>query len=486
MLKMLPFTAVILPVFISVFIGILGKKSKKTVEVLTIFTTIFTASIVFVIMLNTIKGPVLEQEIIKVNPFLAIKFKVDAFGILFSTLASVLWVFASFYSIGYMAHGESVHRYFTFFAMCLGITLGIAFSGNLFTFYIFYELLTLATYPLVVHKENFEAMAAGKKYLAYSLSGAALILLAIIVTYGLTENLEFIPKGVFNAVTDNYVTLRCLFYAYFIGFGVKAAIVPLHSWLPSAMVAPTPVSALLHAVAVVKSGVFAIIRVVYFVYSPELLIKLGLQELLLIIITITIIFGSVLALSQKNLKKRLAYSTISQLGYILLGGVLFSKGGLTGGLLHIVNHALLKITLFFCAGSIIVMTGKTEIEELRGIGRQMPITMLCFTVASIGLIGIPPTNGFVSKWYLSLGSLEVNRPFYIIILLISAFLTAGYLIPVIVKAFFEGKEINKLESKEPPLNMLLPIVIITLLGVLFGVLPDLPLIIVKKVVGNFY
>jgi multicomponent Na+:H+ antiporter subunit D len=474
---LLPVLAVVLPVISSIIIAIHGKRFFSQ---MAIITSIADAAIVMALYL--IGGKSNPVTVVEVNRFLAVQLGADSLGLYFGLLVSLLWVFTAFYASGYMAHEHNPQRFFVFFTLCLGITLGIAFSANLFTFYIFYELLTLGTYPLVIHEENSGSLAAGKKYLVYSFSGAALILLAIILTFFITGRLGFTPGGIFDRA---YPGIELLFMAFFTGFGVKAAVIPLHSWLPSAMVAPTPVSALLHAVAVVKSGVFAIIRVTYYIFGSQILVQAGINKYVLPVVGLTILFGSITALTQKNLKKRLAYSTVSQLSYILLGVFLFNRSGLTGGLTHIVIHAFLKITLFFCAGIILVMTQKTEVSQLKGIGKDMPVTMLCFTLASIGLTGIPPTNGFISKWYLSIGSLEQGRFVYVIVLLVSALVTACYLFPISINAFFGRKEGTESHS-EPPATMLIPVVVLTAAGLIMGIFPSVAMGIIDEIVSLFY
>ncbi len=421
-------------------------------------------------------------HLIKMNDLLDIYFKIDKLGILFSLLTSTLWVFTTFYSFSYMEHEGKEKQFFIYFMITLGVTTGIAFSGNLFTLYLFYEFLTLATFPLVIHSGSKEALRVGKKYLVYSLSGATLALLGIIVVYSLSSNLDFIGYGVFqNMASYNKDLLLIVYMAMFIGFGVKAALVPLHSWLPAAMVAPTPVSSLLHAVAVVKSGIFALIRISYYIFGSNILSEIHGNYYISFLVILTILMGSLLALHQKNLKKRLAYSTVSQLGYILLGIVLLNQNSLTGGLLHLINHAFIKITLFFCAGAIYYTTGKKDIDEIKGLGKKMPITMWCFAISAISLIGIPPTNGFVSKWFLALGGLKENKAIFVIILLLSALLTAGYLLPIIIRAFFQG-EPRKPHEKEAPMLMLVPIVALTGIVVMLGLFPNIILDFIESIV----
>jgi multicomponent Na+:H+ antiporter subunit D len=307
----------------------------------------------------------------------------------------------------------------------------------------------------------------------------------MILLHSITNDLNFAANGIVGkAGTHNETMVMVAYFLMFIGFGVKAALVPFHSWLPSAMVAPTPVSALLHAVAVVKSGIFAIIRVSYFIFGADVLRGMKGHLWINMMVIFTIVLGSLMALHQDNLKKRLAYSTISQLGYVLLGIVLLNKNALIGGLFHLINHAIIKITLFFIVGAIYFTTGKKYIHEIKGIGREMPITMLCFSIAAISLIGIPPTNGFASKWFLALGGIAENKLFFVIILLFSAFLTAGYLLPIVVTAFFQGEEKSAIEKKEPPLKILIPIIALTGVIVFLGLFPNLILQFIKSIAGE--
>ncbi|MCY6485219.1 proton-conducting transporter membrane subunit [Clostridium aestuarii] len=427
-----------------------------------------------------------EIHLLKFNNFLDIYLKIDKLGVLFSLLVSILWIFTAFYSMEYMKHEGGENRFFAFFTFTLGITLGIGFSGNLITLYVFYEFLTLATFPLVIHSGTKQALQSGKKYLIYSFGGATLVLLGMLLLFSITNNLNFVPRGILSGIyQDNIKLCLGIYIAMFIGFGVKAALVPFHSWLPAAMVAPTPVSSLLHAVAVVKSGVFALIRMNFFVFGADAVKATKGNVYMSILVGITILLGSLLALNQQNLKKRLAYSTISQLGYIMLGIILLNEEALVGGLLHLINHAVIKITLFFCVGTIMYTTHKTEISQIKGIGKKMPVTMWCFAIASVSLIGIPPTNGFVSKWYLALGGLAEGKALFVAILLLSALLTALYLLPIVAVAFFkkeEGEEVVKIE--EAPMKMLVPIVSITVITVLLGLFPNPVLEFIQEIVAD--
>jgi multicomponent Na+:H+ antiporter subunit D len=459
--------------------GIIKFKNNKRRNIY--IGTVIVLNLVFIIALLSTNQS-MDFHLIKINNLLDIYFRIDKLGILFVLLASILWIFTAFYSFVYMPHEGKEKRFFLYFMLTLGVTVGIAFSGNLFTLYIFYEYLTLATFPLVIHSGSKEALRVGRKYLIYSFGGATLALLGIILIFTLTNSVTFMEFGILQGLTlDNKDLLLIIYMIMFIGFGVKAALVPLHSWLPAAMVAPTPVSSLLHAVAVVKSGIFALIRVSYFIFGSEVLYEIRGNYYISILVVLTILMGSLLALHQDNLKKRLAYSTVSQLGYILLGIVLLNEESLTGGLLHLVNHAVIKITLFFCVGAIYFMTEKKYINEIKGIGKEMPITMGCFAISAISLVGIPPTNGFVSKWYLALGGLEENKILFAVILLVSAMLTAGYLLPIVITAFFPGEE-KKIIKKEPPLSMLIPIVTLTAIVVTLGLFPNIVLHLIEDIV----
>lgn len=449
-------------------------KDKDITKVVT-----FIVFLNFLLVINSIwLTSSVELHLLKVNDFLDIYFRIDQLSRLFALLASILWIMTSFYSFEYMTHENRVRQFYTFFVLTLGVTLGLSFSGNLFTLYIYYELLTLCTFPLVIHAGTDEALTSGKKYMIYSFTGATLIIFGMMILYSITGTMNFMPRGIFTDLAGlDQKLLLMSFISMFLGFGVKAALVPFHSWLPSAMVAPTPVSSLLHAVAVVKSGIFSLIRVTYFVFGAEAVRSLGAQKYLIPFVVITVVMGSLLALHQDHLKKRLAYSTISQLGYIILGILLLNPNGLLGAMLHLINHAFIKITLFFIVGAIAHQTHNKYIHQISGLGKQMPITFICYTVATVSLIGIPPTNGFVSKWFLGIGALDAGNLFYILILLFSAFLTAAYLIPVSVTAFFgknpafeDGFEPPSLEPKK---MMLMPIIILTVVVVLLGLFPNI-------------
>jgi multicomponent Na+:H+ antiporter subunit D len=443
-------------------------------------------------------GQIITSPLYTFLPGLDLKLRVDALGFLFAMIASFLWILTSLYSIGYMRgnHEEHQTRYFSCFALALTSTLGVAFSANLLTLYICYEFLSLVTVPLVGHKETAESSAGAKKYLIY-LAGTSktALLAAIVLTYSIAGTLDFSPDGIFSESTRHLTdtTILVMVYVLFLVGFAKAGMMPFHSWLPAAMVAPTPVSALLHAVAVVKVGVFCVLRVIFHVMGVETMAALHLGIPTAVFVSFTILGASAYALTRDNLKARLAYSTISQLSYIILGGALLSPSGMMGGILHIAAHAFSKITLFFCAGSIYVATHKTNISTLSGIGRQMPWTMTAFTLGALGMIGVPPLAGFLSKWYLALGSVEAGSIPILIVLLTSTLLNAAYFVPVIYKGFFESPETSHPQSlgaeaahhpdvvKETPL-MVIPLMIAAIGSIAIGIFPYYFLQLAERVV----
>ena len=457
--------------------------------------TFIAAIVKFLIVLSMLpvilKGHQIVFTLAEVVPGVAIRFRVDSLGMLFALVASSLWIITSAYSIGYM-RGLTEHsqtRYFCFFALALSSTIGVAFSANLLTLYLFYELLSLATYPLVTHHQDAEARASGRRYLTYILGASiGLALPAMLICYNQAGTLEFTSQGFLNGTcSKGLVTLLLLMFLF--GFA-KAAIMPFHAWLPAAMVAPTPVSALLHAVAVVKVGVFSVVRVLTGVFGIDLLSTLHLDTLICIIASFTIIVGSLIALSQDNLKRLLAFSTIAQLSYIVLGVGLLSPKGMTGGMLHIAMHAFGKITLFFCAGAIFVATGKRNISEMKGLGRRMPLTMTAFFFGALSIIGLPPTGGFLSKWYLVLGSLQAGQTAVLVVLLTSSLLNAAYFMPIVYRAFFSRSETEETETRiqEAPLFCIVPLTVTALISIILFFYPQpffsLAQMAVKAVAGG--
>jgi multicomponent Na+:H+ antiporter subunit D len=384
--------------------------------------------------------------------------RVDFLSLVFLSLSSNLWLVTTLYAIGYLEGSPNRSRFFGFFSLCVTASTGVALAGNLITFFIFYEFLTLVTYPLVVHRGTEAALRAGRTYLLYTITGGAILFVAVVQLTVLTGPLDFTAGG-FLAETGEELTphLRLTFALLIIGLGVKSALVPLHGWLPVAMIAPAPVSALLHAVAVVKAGVYGILRVVYHVYGKEAAHDLGLLGPLAAAAAATILFGSFMALKQNDLKRRLAYSTVSQISYITLGAALLGPMAVVGGLAHLIHQGIMKITLFFCAGNIAETLGLHKISELNGIGRRMPLTMGAFTVAAFGMIGMPPVAGFATKWYLCLGGLQTDSFWVVGLIVLSTLLNAAYFLPILHAAWFrEPDQPWQTKRLEAPWTLLLP------------------------------
>jgi multicomponent Na+:H+ antiporter subunit D len=423
-------------------------------------------------------GKTLHFTVFQLLPGLSISLRADALSMIFALVASSLWIAAVFYSAGYM-RGLNEHaqtRFNTCFALALFGAIGCAFSDNLLTLYLFYEIVSITTYPLVAHHQDEEGYEGGQKYLIYLTTTAkGLILPAMVVIYVLSGTLDFatnvhtgiIPPGVHHGL------IAALYICCILGFA-KNGIMPLHHWLPGAMVAPTPVSALLHAVAVVKVGVFSTVRVMLYVFGVDLMDRLNLGLPTAYFVSFTIIAASIIALSKDNLKARLAYSTVSQLSYIILGVALLTPQGIEGGLVHIANHAFSKITLFFCAGAIYVATHKKNISEMSGLGRAMPFTFGAFGIAALSMIGAPPAAGFVSKWYLLLGALDARSMLIIGVLISSTLLNAAYFAPVVYQAFFgkapAGDAGHHFREAHPA--MVVPLCITAAISVAIGIFPN--------------
>ena len=490
-----PLLAVLVSSIGALFIIFVGKKPNIRES-----WSLIAGVIKLVIVLSMVPDVVYDNKVISYSlftllPGIEISFRVDAFGLLFAMGASLLWIATSIYSIGYMrsTNEGSQTRYFACFAVALSSTIGVAFSANLFTMFLFYEGLTIITYPLVAHKGTTEAKSGARKYAIYLLGAAKVFLVAaIILTYNLTGTLAFSKAGIFPTdIQSVHPELLYMIFVFFLFGFAKCAIMPFHGWLPAAMVAPTPVSALLHAVAVVKTGVFTVLRVIFFVFGADLMMDIGVDVFVITFASFTIIVASLLALSRDNLKARLAFSTISQLSYIILGAALLTPSAMIGGIIHITNHAFSKITLFFCAGSIYVSSHKTEISQLNGIGKKMPWTMAAFTIATLSMIGIPPVSGFVTKWYLVIGSLERHSVSVLAVLLASSFLNAAYFVPIIYKAYFVDNDLDTRHSnldgqnnegvKEIPL-MVVPLILTAIVSVVLGLYPDFVVQIAESVI----
>lgn len=483
-----PLLAVVVSILGAVLI--LASSKKPNVRESWTFAAGITKFLIVASMLPIIlRGDLIEYTVFTLLPGVSIKFRVDAFGIFFALTASFLWILTSAYSIGYMRtlKEHSQTRYFTCFAVALSATMGVAFAANLFTLYLFYEIITVITYPLVAHKESKEAYKAAWKYFVYLFTTSALQLTGLVLVYVYAGTLEFTVGGILEGTASP--TILTIIYVFYIASFAKAAIMPLHSWLPSAMVAPTPVSALLHAVAVVKVGVFSILRIIFHVFGVDLLHDLGLGIATAYFVSFTILVASFFALTQDNLKRRLAYSTIAQLSYVILGAALLTKSGMIGGIMQIGMHAFGKITLFFCAGSIIVGAHKKNISELSGIGRKMPFTMIAFTIGALSVIGVPPFAGFIAKWYLALGAMEAGSLLLLVVLLTSSLLNAAYFLPIVYKAFFEEPdESDEGEVNESPAFVVVPLMLTAIATFILFIYPqpflDLAEIVVYSMVGG--
>jgi len=402
---------------------------------LNLFGALTKLVLVFVLLAGVQAGESFGVRF-EVVPGLELAFKADALGLLFITLSTILWLFTTMYAIGYLEGAPHRSRFFGFFSLCVTATMGIAMAANLFTFFIFYELLTLSTFPLIVHRGNDKAMKGGTVYLTYTLIGGTALLTGIVWLHHLLGQTEFTHAGIASALGPEYAgQLKLIFLLLIAGVGVKAAIVPLHGWLPQAMVAPAPVSALLHAVAVVKAGAFGIIRIVYEIYGVEFAQSLNLLLPLTIFAAFTILWGSMRALFQDDLKKRLAFSTVSQVSYITLGVALFGTIGTIGGLVHLVHQGIMKITLFFCAGNYAETLGIHKVSEMNGVGRRMPLTTIAFSIGALGMMGAPLTAGAISKAWLSNGAVAAGMDWAVWVLWASSLLNAAYFLPILWRAW---------------------------------------------------
>lgn len=447
-------------------------KTRRARQVYVMICTLANSAVTLAVIFNRPSSPL---HFIEFTGGLRFSFNIDGLAAVFGTLIAALWPLATLFAFEYMKHEKRERAFFTFYLMTFGVTLGVAFSANALTMYVFYEMLTLITTPLVFHTQTRAAVLASRKYLYYSISGAALGFFSIIfiIIYGSTTTFTY--GGVLIPGGDTPEALMQFAYVLaFIGFGVKAAIFPLHGWLPSASVAPTPVTALLHAVAVVKSGVFAIMRMTFYIFGADFLRGTWAQMTVSVIAIVTILFGSSMAVKEQHFKRRLAYSTVSNLSYILVGVTLMTPLGFAAALAHMVFHAVMKICGFFCAGAVMYKTGKTHVYELDGLGRKMPFTFTCFTVASLALVGTPGFMGFVSKWALSDAALAAGTPLgYVSVaaLFISALLVAIYMLSVVVRAFFPAKTavLDTASYSDPNWLMKLPLLLFSAAIVFFGI-----------------
>ena len=481
---------ILVPVFLPMLVGILlpalRVKNRLLRQTLVLSTLTVTAAVCVVLVAQ---GGGLT--LLSITDALTVRFAVDDVSRLFCLIAAFAWLFVAVFSVKYMTHEEGENRFYAFLLLTLGAVIGMDFASNLITMYVFYELVTLLSMPLVLHSLKKEAVSAALKYLFYSIGGAFMALLGIFFLFHYCTTTEFAAGGTLDMalLAGHEKTLLAVIFVAIVGFGTKAGLYPMHGWLPSAHpVAPAPASALLSGL-IAKAGVLGIIRVVFYLVGADFLRGSWVQYAWIGLALLTVFMGSMMAYREPLLKKRLAYSTVSQVSYVLLGLAFLTPDSVSGGLMHVVFHAAIKSCLFLCAGAIIFCTGATRVDELRGIGKRMPITMGCYTVASLALIGIPPASGFVSKWYLATGSLDAELPVVSVlspvILLLSALLTAGYLLPLTVRGFFPGKDFeNPLPVVRESPWMTVPIGIFAAASLLLGLFPNALLDFVSRLAAQ--
>ena len=458
---MLIFLTLLVPLIAGAAMAFIRFPSGKARAIYVESAVCLTSLIVLSLLLTRTQETVILYNLMEKLP---LAFRLDGPACVFAGLVAVLWPIASLYAFEYMKHEERDNTFMAWYTMTYAVTLAVAFSANLFTLYVFYECLTLITLPLVIHKKDTMSIRAGRKYLTYSITGAALAFIAMVVIVFQAGTADFVLGGVLTAemTAGREALLLGVFLLAFVGFGTKAAVFPMHAWLPAASVAPTPVTALLHAVAVVNTGAFAVLRVIYYSFGADFLAGTWAQTVALLLACVTIVFGSSMAVKEQHLKRRLAWSTISNLSYMLMGAALMSPAGMVGSLTHMVMHGVTKITLFYCAGAILVRTGKEYIQDVRGYGKLMPVTCAAFVVAGMSLVGTPPLSGFVSKFNLLSAAADAGALGVIAIaaLIISAILTAIYLFTVIGPMYFRPLNADMAHladfNRDPNWMMLVP------------------------------
>ena len=450
-------------------------KNMKTRNTYVMANVLIGSVLVLSTCINCMRfGPdATAADSLRLSSVLSVTLRPDSASLVFGGIIGVLWPITTLYAFSYMEHLKRLNLFFGFFLITYGVVAGIAFAGNLFTMYLFYELMTLVTLPLVMHGMDGRARSAGKKYIIYSMFGAAQIFIAMVLLIKHGRTLDFVYGGVLSNTEGYEDVLRLAYVLGFFGFGVKAAIFPLHDWLPSASVAPTPVTALLHAVAVVKAGAFGVMRLTYYGYGTELLFGTWAQKLVICAAALTIAYGSVMALRSGHLKRRLAYSTVANLSYILLAFAVMTPQGMTGGFLHVIFHAVIKISLFFCAGSILHNSGLEYVDDMENLGKKMPVTCGVFTFMSLALIGIPPLGGFISKWTIGTAAVGLGSPAGYLGasgLIISAILSMLYLITVIIRFWFPLKNAPELPGKthEADRRMTVPLILLCIICIVLS------------------
>ncbi len=470
----LPVWVVIFPIFMSIVIFVSSRRSEKMRDGLSVTTAVLTFISVVAMYPSVADGGVIAYTIFDILPGLGITVRLDILSFSLALISSFVWMLVSIYAIDYMSHEHAGDRFYPIFIFVLGSCLGIFVAGDFFTLFIFFELMSLISYVLVIHEETREALRAGYKYLIMTIIGGLALFFAIILTFELAGSVS-LSEGTLITVPSTMAFLA--FLNFLIGFGMKAGMFPLHVWLPDAHpVAPSPASALLSGI-MLKTGAYGLLRVLFTVFNIPLVKEANWDILLGVLAVITIVLGSAVALTQDDLKRRLAYSSVGQMGYIIMGMALLNEKALVGDVFHIFSHALMKSTLFLAAGAIIWKTGLRNINDLHGIGKKMPVTMGAFTIAALAMIGIPPLNGFLSKWTLALGALDAGVPFYVFILLVSSLLNGLYYLPIIIAAFFggenehEGEESLALEYDDATYGMIIPLAVLGLSCFVFGLMP---------------
>jgi multicomponent Na+:H+ antiporter subunit D len=464
-----------------------GRSHPRYAKAVYVGSTAVALCLILPFYHRALHGRVTVQRLLTVVPGIKLALRVDTLGFYFAILLAFLWLLATVFSLGYIHEHET--RYYCFMSLTLSFCLGVAFSANMFTLFIFYELMSLSTYPLIIHDETDQARRAGLKYLIYSVSAGAVILAALLLQFFYAGTLDFIGRGTLTLADASRSVLLVIFSVYMLGFGVKSCIMPLHGWVPDAHpAAPAPASALLSGV-ILKIGAFGIIRVIFDVFGVRQLRVLGVSLPMLVVASVTIVVGSLFAITQTDLKRRLAYSSVAQVSYIILGLFLLAPAGATGGLLQVSYHAFMKSTLFFCSGIIMHETGKRDVRELGGVGSKIPLTMLAFSVAALGMMGVPATAGFIVKWMLGVGCIGAHRPWFIAVLLASSLLNAVYFLPIIYLAFFKGEPVGNMLKHETKRTMLVPVLItgafVLILGI-FVTVPGLPYSLVKTIVHSVF
>lgn len=469
---------------------LVGKEPKKKASLFRYTGGVLVLTALMV--LGLVWGEEVSFTLFFLTGRLPVYFHIDSIGRVFASVMSIVWVLAGFFAFEYMKPEKACKRFFGFYLIVYGILIGLDFAGNMITFYMFYELMTLLSMPLVLHERTKAAVMAGLKYMFYSFCGAYMVLFGLYFVYRYGNTLTFTAKGVLDttltAGNENLLLVTAFFMV--LGFSVKAGMFPFHGWLPVAHPeAPAPASAVLSGI-IVKGGVLGIIRVIFYLFGADFIRGTWVQTAMLVLSLVTVFMGSMLAYLEQGMKKRLAYSTVSQVSYILFGLFLLDPVSLTGSLLHVVFHAFIKCGLFLCAGAIIYRTGRNRVDELTGIGKEMPVTIWCFTLCSLALIGIPPASGFISKWYLCVGALHTKLAVFSwlgpVVLLVSALLTAGYLLPVTIKGFFPGADYDygSLVKKEPVKLMLVPMLVLAGLALILGIVPESLIHLFSSIAGQ--